>query len=149
MLSKFGPILEAKIPHVAVHGIEGRRGFGFVTFACAEDAEKAVKNEIPLRIRGREVAVDICMGRKEYQEERKKHSEDDLNKGKAENSGEIEHKTTSFGEESASVPGKVPSSDITVKGKDSCVSKNISCRYNDPQFFHQKQSFLSKTIYRY
>lgn len=112
-----------------------------MTFACAEDAEKAVKNEIPLRIRGREVAVDVCMGRKEYEEERKNHKEDDLNKGKAENSGEIEHNTTSFGEESVSVPGNVPSSDITVKGKDYCVSKNISCRYNDLQFLYQKQSY--------
>lgn len=51
-------------------GVEGRRGFGFVTFACAEDAQKAVKYEGGLKVRGREVAVDMCMGRREYQQDK-------------------------------------------------------------------------------
>lgn len=52
--------------------MEGRRGFGFVTFACAEDAQKAVKHEGGLKVQGREVAVDMCMGRREYQQDKQK-----------------------------------------------------------------------------
>jgi RNA recognition motif-containing protein len=78
-LSAFGPVLEATIPKVNVRGVEGRRGFGFVTFACAPDAEKAVKHEGGLKVCGREVAVDMCMGRREYQEEKhKKEKEEQL-----------------------------------------------------------------------
>lgn len=64
--------MEASIPQVNVRGVEGRRGFGFVTFACAEDAMKAIKHEGGLKVRGREVAVDMCMGRREYQQEKQK-----------------------------------------------------------------------------
>lgn len=55
-----------------MRGVEERRGFGFVTFACAEDAVKAVKHEGELKVRGREVAVDMCMGRREFQQEKQK-----------------------------------------------------------------------------
>lgn len=55
-----------------MRGVEGRRGFGFVTFACAEDAQKAVKHEGGLKVQGREVAVDMCMGRREYQQDKQK-----------------------------------------------------------------------------
>ena len=71
-MSAFGPVLEASIPQVNVRGVEGRRGFGFVTFACAEDAQKAVKHEGGLKVQGREVAVDMCMGRREYQQDKQK-----------------------------------------------------------------------------
>lgn len=67
-------MLEASIPQVNVRGVEGRRGFGFVTFACAEDAQKAVKHEGGLKVQGREVAVDMCMGRREYQQDKQKKS---------------------------------------------------------------------------
>lgn len=75
-LGAFGPVLEASIPTVRVmEGREGRRGFGFVTFACAKDAARAAAAD-GVSVCGREVAVDMCMGKREYQEQRDKERQD-------------------------------------------------------------------------
>ena len=77
-MSIYGPVLEAVVPKVQVkEGLQGQRGFGFVTFACAEDAERAVKNDRRLTIKGREVAVDSCLGRREYQKQKAASDEAD------------------------------------------------------------------------
>lgn len=95
-------MLEASIPQVNVRGVEGRRGFGFVTFACAEDAQKAVKHEGGLKVQGREVAVDMCMGRKEYQQDKQKKSAEGEATGKKEEAANTESAAPAEEEDEAS-----------------------------------------------
>ena len=85
-----------------MRGVEGRRGFGFVTFACAEDAQKAVKHEGGLKVQGREVAVDMCMGRREYQQDKQKKSAEGGADVKKEDAGNTESAAPAEEESSAS-----------------------------------------------
>lgn len=77
-LGLFGPILEAEVPTVTVKGVQEKRGFGFVTFAFPEDAAKAVGTQEVMKVRGREVAVDLCMGRHEYENKRQETRDQEL-----------------------------------------------------------------------
>jgi hypothetical protein len=65
-------VLEVKVPVVQVTRPDGsvvqrHRGFGFVTYASQQDAQRVVERSELLKIRDREVAVDFCMGKQEYQ----------------------------------------------------------------------------------
>lgn len=85
-------MLEAVVPKVEINGgTQGQRGFGFVTFASAEDAERAVKNDRKLTIKGREVAVDSCLGRREYQKQVATTSAEAETETKAEQEEEVSH----------------------------------------------------------
>jgi hypothetical protein len=77
-LGLFGPILEAEVPTVTVKGVQEKRGFGFVTFAFPEDAAKAVGAQEVMKVRGREVAVDLCLGRHEYENKRQETRDQEL-----------------------------------------------------------------------
>lgn len=64
-MSRFGPLVEASLPTVTVQHKDGStkeksRGFAFVTYLCAADADRAVKESAGLRICNREFAVDYC-----------------------------------------------------------------------------------------
>lgn len=92
---KFGPIVEVNIPKVAVTITNSRnkkqseqnqqdqqqqklkpRGFGFITFLCANDAEKVVNGGCEgMKICNREFAVDFCLNRHAHEWELKRDEE--------------------------------------------------------------------------
>lgn len=65
LFHKFGTVTEVKIPKKE----DGRmRGFGFVQFTHGHESAKAIKGVT--EINGRKVAIDWCLPREVYQEER-------------------------------------------------------------------------------
>jgi hypothetical protein len=106
---KFGPITEVNIPRIAVavptkqgkhqtkKGNDNEkteklkpRGFGFVTFLCESDAQKAVNGGCEgLKICNREFAVDFCLNRHAHEWELKR-SEDPKEQEERQEDGEEE-----------------------------------------------------------
>ena len=74
-------------------GADGNaRGFAFVGFVCRQDAERAISKVNGTEIRGRTVAVDWAMSKREFEDEKQRKDDAETGKGEKGEKGEKDEK---------------------------------------------------------